>query len=163
MTEINQLINKYYKNDGLNNTGSNRRVKGEMTSKKYYNDERQEASKQNKHLILDQLLNEIPFRLNQKQVLQIRRWIDLFNNDWKEFHRQASNETIILALIFIQHKQANPKIRTYEYSITTKYDLTDRKFEVIQNNLIFQLMKHTPFTYTLSKKYDHEILNKKGY
>lgn len=160
MTEINQLINKYYKNDGLNNTGSNRRVKGEMTSKKYYNDERQEASKQNKHLILDQLLNEIPFRLNQKQVLQIRRWIDLFNKDWKEFHRQASNETIILALILIQHKQANPRIKPEKYSISHKHRLTLSTFTLIQNRLIFLQMKHTPLTYTLSERYDHELLNK---
>ena len=156
MTEINQLINKYYKNDGLNNTGSNRRVKGEMTSKEYYNNERQEASKQNKHLILDQLLNEIPFRLNQKQVQQIRRWIDLFNNDWKEFHRQASNETIILALIFIQYKQANKGIKLEKYTITEKYKLTPAIFETIQNELIFQLMKTTELRYSQNKYYDHE-------
>ena len=121
---------------------------------------RQEASKQNKHLILDQLLNEIPFRLNQKQVQQIRRWIDLFNNDWKEFHRQASNETIILALILIQHKQAKPRIKPEKYSISHKYRLTLSTFTLIQNRLIFLQMKHTPLTYTLSERYDHELLNK---
>ena len=160
MTEINQLINKYYKNDGLNNTGHNRRVKGEMTSKKYYNTERQEATRQNKHLILDQLLNEIPFRLNQKQVQQIRNWIDLFNQDWKDLHRKASNETIILALILIQHKNRNPKIKPEKYSISHKYRLSIATFTLIQNRLIFLQMKHTPLTYTLSNRYDHELLNK---
>lgn len=152
MTNIKHLLQKYEKP-----------TSAERTSNEYTHKQKTEKTRKNKHLILDELLNEIPFTITETQEQQIRRWIDLFNDTWKEFHRQASNETIILALIFIQHKQANPKIRTYEYSITTKYDLTDRKFEVIQNNLIFQLMRHTPLTYTLSKKYDHEILNKKGY
>ena len=152
MTNIKHLLQKYEKP-----------TRAERTSNEYTHKQKTEKTRKNKHLILDELLNEIPFTITETQEQQIRRWIDLFNDTWKEFHRQASNETIILALIFIQHKQSNPKIRTYEYSITTKYDLTDRKFEVIQNNLIFQLMRHTPLTYTLSKKYDHEILNKKGY
>ena len=163
MSNIKLLLNKYYKQEGANLTAHQKINKAEKHTPKYNKKLKREQYRRNRHLILKQLLNEIPFTITETQEQQIRRWIDLFNDTWKEFHRQASNETIILALIFIQHKQANPKIRTYEYSITTKYDLTDRKFEVIQNNLIFQLMKHTPLTYTLSKKYDHEILNKKGY
>ena len=152
MTNINYLLQKYEK-----------QTPAERTSNEYTHEQKTEKAKKHKHLILDELLNEIPFQITETQTKQIRRWIDLFNPYWKDLHRQASNETIIIAFIFIQYKQANPKIRVHEYNIAKKYELTDRKFELIQNNLIFQLMKHTPLTYTLSKTYDHEILNKKGY
>lgn len=152
MTDIKKLLMKYEKPTAA-----------EKTSREYDYKQKMEKAKKHKHLLLDQLLNEITFTLDKTQVDQIRRWIDLFNPYWKDFHRQASNETIILAFIFIQYKQVNPKLRIYEHSICTKYKLTDRKFEVIQNNLIFQLMKHTPLTYTLSTKYDNDILNKNGY
>ena len=152
MTDIKKLLMKYEKPTAA-----------EKTSAEYDNKKKMEKAKKHKHLLLDQLLNEITFKLNKNQIAQIRRWIDLFNPYWKDFHRQASDETILLAFIFIQYKQVNPRLRTYEYSICTKYKLTDRKFELIQNNLIFQLMRHTPLTYTLSEKYDHSILNKKGY
>lgn len=159
---IEEKIHKYYNNDGLNNTGSNKRVKGEITSKEYWRKQNQESNRKHRHLLLDQLLNEIPFNIEPQQVSQLRHWIDLFNPHWKEFHRQASNETILLALILIQYKQSHPNIRIEKYSITTKYNLTTPVFTLIQNRLIFMLIKHTPLTYTLSNAYDNYILNKNG-
>lgn len=152
MTNIKRLLNKY---ESL--------TPAEKTSNDYNKKYRLESRRKNRHLILDNLLLEIPFHLTQVQVQQIRKWIDLFNPYFKEFHRQCSNETIILALIMIQRKQANPRLDVERFSISRKYKLTSRKFTVIQNNLIFQLMRHTPLTYALSEKYNHEILVKKGY
>ena len=122
-----------------------------------------EANRRNRHLLLDQLLNEIPFRLNNPQIEDIRKWINEFNPYWKDFHRQASDETILLAFIMIQRKQQNKRLKVERFSISRKYNLTEAVFITIQNQLIFELMRATPLTYTLSKKYNHEILEKKGY
>lgn len=154
MTDINRLLNKYEKNN------ENKRVKGECTSNEYYNNQRCKSSRKNKHLILDSLLNEIPFYLSVNQVSQIRYWIDLFNPYWKELHRQASDETILLALIMIQYKQVNPSRSVNNYKIFKKYHLTRPMFELIQNRLIFLQIKCTPLSYKITDKYDHEILMK---
>jgi hypothetical protein len=143
MTNIEKLIKTYEKH-----------VKGERTSKEYQRQQRQERTAKHKHLLLDTILNEAPFTIKKYQKDQIKRWIDLFNPYWKTLHRQSSDETIILALIFIQQKQANKSLNIQEYSITRKYDLTCPKFISIQNNVIFLLMKTTPLTYTLNPEYD---------
>ena len=149
MINYTQLLKKYDK-----------KQKPERTSNEYWNKQRQEANRKNRHLLLDELLNEIPFHLNKDQIIQIRNWIDTFNPHWKEFHRQSKDKTILLALIMIQQKRANPRRKVTEYKISKKYQLTSAKFELIQNRLIFLQMKYTPITYTLSNKYNHEILNK---
>lgn len=145
MTNIKQLLRKYEKP-----------VLGERYTPEYKRKLHQETQKKHRHLILDELLNEITFPINSYQKQQIRYWIDRFNNEFKKFHRQASNETIILALIFIQYKQANKGIKLEKYTITEKYKLTPAIFETIQNELIFQLMKTTELRYSQNKYYDHE-------
>lgn len=149
MTDIKRLLKQY-----------ETPTKAEKTSNKYNNRNRLETQRKHRHLILDELLLEIPFYLTPIQIEQIRAWIDKFNKHWKDFHRQSSNETIILAFIMIQRKNFDKRLDVEKYSISNKYDLTNKKFQVIQNNLIFNLMKYTPLTYTLSKKYDNAILNK---
>ena len=145
MTNIKQLLRKYEKP-----------VPGERYTPEYKRKLHNETQKKHRHLLLDELLNETPFTLKPYQKQQIQYWIDRFNNDFKKFHRQASNETIILALIFIQYKQANKGIKLEKYKITEKYNLTLPIFETIQNELIFQLMKTTELRYSQSKYYDHE-------
>ena len=157
MTNINSLLKKYEHNN------RNKWVKGESTSKEYKRKQYLESNRKHRHLILDQLLNEIKFTLNPDEIQQIRYWIDTFNPHWKEFHRQSTNETIILAMIMIQYKTRNTKLKIEKYSITKKYNLTSSKFELIQNRLIFLLMKYTPLTYTQSNKHDNYLLNKNGF
>lgn len=163
MTDINKLIQKYYNADGENITGTPKKDKAECYTNSYNKQQRLESNRQNRHLILDQLLNEIPFHLHPGQVETIRIWIDEFNSYWKDFHRQASNETVILAMIMIQRKQANKALKVERFSISKKYNLTTPIFITIQNQLIFELMRTTPLTYKLADKYNHEILEKKGY
>lgn len=151
MSDIKQLIRKYEKP-----------TRAEKYTKKYQNRLNTEKARKHRHLILDELLKEVPFILQPYQIDQIRHWIDTFNKNFKDFHRQASNETIILAFIMIQRKHTNPQTKVYKFQICEKYNLTTPVFELIQNRLVFQLMRTTPLTYTLSKKYDHEILNKNG-
>lgn len=157
MTDIKFLLDKYEKQN------NNKWVKGESTSNEYRKKQRLEANRKHRHLILDGLLNEIGFTLTHNEIAQIRYWIDTFNPHWKEFHRQSKNETIILAMIMIQYKTRNTQLRINKFSISKKYNLTSSKFELIQNRLIFLLMKYTPLTYAQSNKYDNYILNKNGY
>ena len=158
MTNINKLINKYYKPDGKNLTGAVKLNNAEIISNEYDKTLKSDNRRKHRHLLLDELLNEIPFRLKESQVLQIRYWIDNFNEDFKGFHRRSSNETIILAFIMIQRKQTNPKLNVEKFTISRKYDLNNSTFESIQNRLIFRLMQTTPLTYNQAVYLNHEIL-----
>lgn len=160
MTNYTELIKKYYRNDGENMTATPKITSAERSSNEYHRKVRQAALKKHRHLILDELINEIPFRLTEPQILQIRYWIDNFNDNFKNFHRKSSNETIILAFIMIQRKKVNPKIQVERFTISRKYNLTHPVFETIQNRLIFELMRTTQLVYNQSRYYNHEILKK---
>lgn len=149
MTNYKKLINKYYRSDGRNPTGHEHIIKQEKHSNEYHKKIRTNSQRKNRHLILDELVAESPFHITKTQIREIRHWIDIFNDDFKNFHRKSSNETIILAFIFIQQKHTNPKINLEKYSITDKYDLTTKKFTLIQNRLIFKLMGTVQLTYQL--------------
>ena len=142
---IDQLIKKYEKP-----------TPGERYTKEYKRKLNQESQRKNRHLLLDSLLNETPFTLPKYQVDQIRYWIDRFNKDFKNFHRRSSNETILLAFIFIQRRNLNPYVQIEKYSICNKYNLTTPIFETIQNRLIFQLMKTTELRYNQKEWLDLE-------
>ena len=162
MSDITRIINKYYTKDGKNMTATQKRNPYEQTNPEYTNKRKQEQKCNQRHIILKTLINEVPFHVTKDQENQIRYWINQFNKDFKNFHRQASNETIILAFIFIHRKHDKKRIEVEEYSISKKYHLTDKKFKVIQNNLIFKLMQTTPLQYNQKICLDNDILNKKG-
>lgn len=158
MTDINFLINKYYTKDGKNTTAYPKRYKAEHTSNDYRNKQLSQSRKKHRHQILNELLTEINFTIKPYQIEQIRYWIDKHNDNLKNLHRQSSNETIILALIMIQYKQNNPKIDIGTMKISRKYDLTNHKFTIIQNRLIFLIMKTTPLIYSQAKHVNHNLL-----
>ncbi len=160
---IEHLLNEYYKPIGANKTATIKINPSEKHTKEYNRKMKKEQYKRHRHLILDQLLNEIPFKLKQYQIQQIRYWLDRFNDNFKEFHYNSSNETIILAFIMIQWKQQNPKLYVANMPICRKYKLTTPKFELIQNRLIFQLMKTTELTYSQAKHVNHNLLEKTHY
>ena len=160
MKTINTLLNEYYTKKGKNLTEYPKRSPYEQTTPEYDKTRRQETNRRRRQAILIILINEIPIHITETQTEQIRYWIDTFNPTFKEFHRQASDETIILALIFIQAKHANPKTKLKNYKITEKYNLTTSIFTTIQNRLIFKLMQTTPLTYNLQTRLNHEILQK---
>ena len=160
MTNYTKLINKYYKKDGENMTGTIKKYPGECYTNNYDKKEKMEANRKHRHNLLTELIKETPFNINPTQEQQIRYWIDTFNNYWKHFHRQASNETILLAFIMIQQKQSNPRLQVENYRISHKYELDTNTFTLIQNRLIFELMRTTPLTYNQSLHLNHEILNK---
>ena len=151
MTNIETLIKKYYRPEGKNMTGTPNKNTAERYTKQYNKNEKQKANLKHRHNILTGLLTETPFTLTTVQTEQIRYWIDTFNKTFKDFHRQSSNETIILAFIMIQAKRSNSRLKVEQYSISDKYHLTSPIFELIQNRLIFQLMRTTPLTYNQRK------------
>ena len=160
MSNIESLLNKYYKKEGANLTAHQKINKAEKHTPKYNKKLKREQYRRNRHLILKQLLNEIPFTLKPYQIKQIQYWIDRFNDDFKSFHRNSSNETILLAFIMIQQMQADKGIKINKYKISKKYNLTLSKFETIQNQLIFRLMKTTELRHSQSRYYNHEKTDK---
>lgn len=162
MVNYNKLIDKYYKKEGENATAHFKYKDGERTSNEFRNARRLEEKEKHRYLLFQELLNEIPFHLNKSQVKQIGYWLKKFNKDFKQFHRRSSEKTIILAFIMIQRKNVKPKIQVDKFGICKKYNLTPPVFELIQNRLIFELMRTTELTYNQSKYYDHELLIKEG-
>lgn len=160
MTDIKKLIHRYYTPDGKNMTGYNKKNHRERYTGTYAKNEYLEKNLRYRHGILQDLLKESPFTLTTQQTTEIKYWIDTFNNEFKTFHRQSSNETIILAFIIIQAMKTNPKIRIEDYRICTKYHLNKDKYTLIQNRLIFQLMKTTPLVYNQARYVNHTLIEK---
>lgn len=158
MTDIENLLNKYYKKIGQNATAIETPTNAEKHTSNYNTRLKREQYNRHRHLILDELLTEIPYHYTKHEITTIRYWIDRFNDNFKDFHRTSSNETIILAFLMIYQKQKNPKIKVSELPISQKYDLTENRFTLIQNRLIFQLMRTTELTYSKAKHVNHEYL-----
>ena len=160
MTDIKKLLNTYYKADGKNPAGSFQIQNAERLSNDYDLKLKSDNRRKHRHLLLDELILEVPFNLHDNQITQIRYWIDTFNEDFKGFNRRASNETILLAFIMMQRKNTNPKLNVEKFSISKKYNLNNTVFESIQNRLIFRLMQTLPLTYSQARYVNHEILEK---
>ena len=160
MTDIKKLLNTYYKADGKNPAGNFQIQNAEIVSNEYDLKLKSDNRRKHRHLLLDELILEVPFNLHDNQITQIRYWIDTFNEDFKGFNRRASNETILLAFIMMQRKNTNPKLNVEKFSISKKYNLNNTVFESIQNRLIFKLMQTLPLTYSQARHVNHQILEK---
>ena len=156
MTDYKRLIQKYYTPMGGNLTDHEKINKNEKHTREYNKKQKQQQRLRHRYLILDQLINEIPFHITTQQTTEIRTWLRRFNTCFREFHKNSSNETIILALIFIQYKHRNPRVNIEKYSISEKYDLNTSKFTLIQNRLIFNLMGTIELTYSQKNHEIHE-------
>lgn len=137
-------------------------TKAERYSNEYQNKINQEAAKKNRHLILDELIGEVPFTVKKSHEDTIRMWIDDFSTEFKDFHRQASDETIILAFIFLMRKEDYPYLNVSNYAISKKYGVTPKVFELIICRLVLKLLKTMPIIYRQSVRKDHDILQKTG-
>ena len=151
MTDYNKLLKKYEKPTNTERYGN-----------EYQNRLNREAARKNRHLILDELLLEVPFILPKPQVEVIRTWIDDFNDDFKDFHRQSSNETILLAFIFLMRKEDYPKLDISSFTISNRYNLTKPVFELIVCRLVYRLIKTMPIVLRTSNRKDHDIMQKTG-
>ena len=68
MSNIESLLNKYYKKEGANLTAHQKINKAEKHTPGYNKKIKREQYRRNRHLILKQLLNEIPFTLKPYQI-----------------------------------------------------------------------------------------------
>ena len=151
MTNYERLLKKYSKSY----------VPGECHSPEYQLQNKITQRIKNRHLILDELLLEIPFKLHEYEIQRIRYFIDTFT-DFKTFHRRVSNETILLAFIFLMRTLTNPKTDVEKFRISKKYGLTNPVFRLIICRLNEQLMMTAPLILRQTRHYNQEILYKEG-
>ena len=148
MTNINTLLKQYETTRP-----------GERYTKEYKRKQRQKQAIKNRHLLLDELLNEIPFHLTNDQVDIIRYFINTVKN-FNNLHRRCSNETIILAMIFLMRTLTKPKTNVDEYSISKKYGLNNTNFRLIICRLNNEILMSLPITIHETKKDNHRYLQK---
>lgn len=151
MTDYNHLLKKY-----------NKPSKAERYTNEYQKKINKESRRKNRHLILDSLLNEIPFTLTNTEISTIRYFIDKIPN-FKTLHRQCSNECILLAMIFLMRTLQKPKTNVDEYSISKKYGLNNTNFRLIICRLNNEILKTLPVTIHETKKDNYYTLEKSEY
>ena len=148
MNDIEKLLRKYAKP-----------TSAERYTKKYKRELKQKQRIKNRHLLLDELTNEIPFHLTNTQIRTIRYFIDTVK-DFNKLHRRCSNKTILLAMIFLLRTLDKPKTNVDEYSISKKYGLNNTNFRLIICRLNNEILKSLPITIHETKKDNYEYLEK---
>lgn len=131
----------------------------ERYTKKYKRELKQKQRIKNRHLLLDELTNEIPFHLTNTQIRTIRYFIDTVK-DFNRLHRRCSNKTILLAMIFLLRTLDKPKTNVDEYSISKKYGLNNTNFRLIICRLNNEILKSLPIVIHETKKDNYEYLEK---
>lgn len=137
-------------------------VKGERHSREYKKKIRDETKRKHRHLIFDELLVEAEtLHLTRDQIKIVRYLIDDFNDEFKQLHRNASEEAVVLAFMFYVKKIITPKTRLSSYRITSKYKLTNNMFETILCRMLLKFMKKCPIVpYRNYGRDEHEHLLK---
>ena len=151
--DIRFLLNLYEKNVY---------VKGERHGREYKKKIRDETKRKHRHLIFDELLVEAEtLHLTQDQINIVRYLIDDFNEEFKQLHRNASEEAVVLAFMFYVKKIMAPKTRLSSYKVTSKYKLTNNMFETILCRMLLKFMKKCPIVpYRNYRGDEHEQLLK---
>ena len=154
MRDINYLLKKY----------DSQYVNGERISNDARNRNRIESKRKNRHLLLDGLLLEADaLNLNPNQVKIVRYLIDEFNTEFQELHRKSSEETIILAFMFYVKMIDEPRTNVRNYRISTKYNLTDKVYEIVLCRMLLKFMRKCPIRpYGSYNGDEHEILIREG-
>ncbi|MBQ2653011.1 MAG: hypothetical protein IJF83_05605 [Methanobrevibacter sp.] len=137
-------------------------VPGEKRTRDQERIHKQKQFKREKHLLVDELLNETKVLLltnNEKE--HVHYLVNKFD-DFNSLHRTATKECIILAFIFYVAKINTPKRQLKEYSFTRKYGLTEPVFELIMCRVVQKLLAEAPIVPKNTKKYDNDILYKTG-
>ena len=152
MNNIQQIIDKY----------SKPYVPGEKRSKEYNRQIKIESRHKNRIQILNQLNNELPYsiKLNKYEKELCTAVLEVFKNDIKHLNRQASEEQIILSIIYTIKKRVKPRLQIEEYSIFKKYELNCNTLLTILCRLTNYYMVHNPLVIHETTRYDHELLSK---
>lgn len=146
-----------------NSSYENNYVKGEQRSTETKRKMRHNRKLKNRYLLLDELLAEAkPLTLTPNQYRLVKDLIYDFNNRFKELHKQASEETIILGFIFFVKKVEDSRTKVTNWRICKEYGLTDHVFEIILCRLTLGFMERCPIVPREYGKGNHEILVKEG-
>lgn len=137
-------------------------VKGEIHSPQTNLKLKQNQRRIEKHVICNQLIDEINLHFTNVQKDFLHYLIDYFHKDFKKLHARAKKEAIILTFMFYVKKVENARINLNNYSICKKYDLTDSIFKLILCRMCDTFIKNSPIKFQESTKYDHDILSKNG-
>lgn len=149
MTDYQELLIKY----------SAPYVSGEKRSSTYEREVKRKQRLKRRLIKLDLLLNEAKVLfVSDTQKKQLQFLIKKYSNNFKKLHRNASEETIILAFIFYLKKLEDSLIQIQKYRICTKYNLTHNTFETIIIRLTADYFSKDYIKPELSTDYDHEVL-----
>lgn len=150
MTDIEHLLKKY----------SSPYVPGEIRSNKYNKKIKQESRHKNRLLLLDTLNNELPYSIklhkHEKEIIQ--SILKVFKNDLKLLNRQATEEQIILTIIFAIKKRIKTNLRIEDYTIFEKYELNNNTLITILCKLNNYYMATHPLIIQETIDYDHTLL-----
>lgn len=137
-------------------------VLGEKRSNEYNRQIKIEARHKNRIHLLNTLNNELPYtiKLNHYEKELCTAVLEVFKNDIKHLNRQASEEQIILSIIYTIKKRVKPRLQIEEYSIFRKYELNCNTLLTILCRLTNYYMVHNPLVIQETTKYDHELLSK---
>lgn len=134
-------------------------VEGEKRSPEYERKVKQEQRLRERLIKLDLILNDAKTLLiTPSQKKQIQRLIKTHSSHFKELHRTASADTIILAFIFYVKMMDDVSIKIDRYTVSKQYHLTHSTYETIICRLSKQHIMNSPITYEPTTDYDHEIL-----
>ena len=149
MMSYQELIDKY----------SDPYVPGEKRSNEYEKKIKREQRLKSRLIKLDLILNDAKTLLiTPNQKAQVEFLIKKHSNEFKELHRTASEETIILAFIFYVKMMEDISVKIDRYSISKQYNLTHNTFETIICRLAKQYILKRSIPPTLTTDYDHEIM-----
>ena len=151
MNNIQHLLKKYNKPY----------TTGEKRTPEYETMIKQQQRTRQRLIKLDTLIAETPVNINPSQKQQLQHLITEHPN-FKNLHGNASEECIILAMIFYLKKTENPSIKIDRYRVSQKYNLTHNTFETIICKLLQSTLEKTPIKPTTNTEDNHEIILKKG-
>ena len=134
-------------------------VPGETRTQEYEKQTKQKQSINDKLEIAETLFTEIPFHLTSSDKEQVRHLIQMYPN-FKDLHKRASNETIILAFIYYTKIPHNTDIKLNNYTITRKYQLTHNTFELIICRLALNYLQQVYIIPNEPHDIDHNLLYK---
>lgn len=137
-------------------------VKGEIHSSKKNLELKRNQRRIEKHILCDELIEEIGIHFSITQKNFIHYLIDYYHADFKNLHAQAKKEAIILVFMLYVKKIDNPKINLNNYSVSKKYGLTDSVFKLVICRMFDIYIKDSPIIFRESTKYDHDILSRNG-
>jgi len=156
MTDIQKLLDKYQASY----------VPGEKRSREYNTRIQKQHKYKNRINTLNTINKELPYsiKLNKSEKEVTASIIETFNEDLKYLHRQATEEQIILSIIYTIKKRIKPELTLNKdkYPIFTRYRLTYPMLTTILSRLCNYYMLHNPQVIRQTTRYDHEILYKQN-